>query len=148
FRGDEHPEPDGVIGIGKASFQGCRQVRQGGRALRAVYGQPEQLPLADEGKDQAHRTEVDPSGHHFGHRLGSTFRRHMYGGYSCRGPEPLRTHMSIFVPAPPPEAKLNEPGLAAATNSCTVLTFREGEITSTFGELPSGMTGAKSRAAS
>src|SRR6516225_112122 len=54
----------------------------------------------------------------------------------------------IWTPLPTPaEAKLSEPGLAlaAATRSPTVLKPRDGETTSTFGELPNGMTAEKSR---
>jgi hypothetical protein len=48
----------------------------------------------------------------------------------------------------PADAKVNEPALAAATSSLSVLMPFAGEITTTLGTLPNETTAEKSRAVS
>jgi hypothetical protein len=74
------------------------------------------------------------------------------GTWSASMPALIRNRSAlrcVAVPTPTDE-NVSAPGraLAAATRSLAVLKLLPGETTSTFGEIPKGMTAAKSRAGS
>src|SRR5215467_10901961 len=79
--GNKCRPPDGVIGVGKAGFEGRGDVRQSRGAFWAVYRKRGELALANMRQDNADRQKrkVDPSGYYLGYGFRATFEGDVNG---------------------------------------------------------------------